>query len=132
MKPRILFVDDDPLILLGLQRTLRAMKDVWEMSFVGRAMEALAAMAEGPFEVVVTDMHLEDMHGLRLLAEIKEKYPGTFRMVLSGDGECDVAASDLPVVQRFLAKPCSPEELKRVIREVACTQDDGPIRTTEP
>jgi signal transduction histidine kinase len=46
------------------------------------------------------------------------------------DGEHDVAASDLGIAQRFLAKPCSQEELKRVIRE-ACTKEDGEIRAGE-
>ena len=130
MKKRILFVDDDRMILLGLQRALRSMRDEWEMLFVERGSKALAAMAEGPFDVLVTDMHLQDMHGLRLLAETRERFPGTFRLVLSGDGECDLAASDMGIAQRFLTKPCSQEELKVVIRD-ACSKEEGRIRTIE-
>ena len=41
MKRRILFVDDEPLVLQGLQRMLRAFRDEWEMLFVGTGAEAL-------------------------------------------------------------------------------------------
>lgn len=130
MKMRILFVDDDPMILLGLRRTLRSMRDEWEMLFVERASEALAAMAEGPFDIVVTDMHLQDMHGLRLLAKTRERFPGTYRMVLSGDAECDLAASDMGIAQRFLNKPCTQETLVFTIKEV-CTKENGRIWSVE-
>ena len=123
MKKRILFVDDDPMILLGLQRALRSMCVEWEMRFVERGCDALAAMAEGAFDVVVTDMHLQDMHGLRLLAETSERYPRTFRLVLSGDGECDLAASDLGIAQQFLNKPCAQAELILVIKDICNKQN---------
>lgn len=128
MKKRILFVDDDPMILLGLQRALRSMCVEWEMLFVESGCDALAAMAEGAFDVVVTDMHLQDMHGLRLLVAIRERYPETFRLVLSGDGECDLAASDLGIAQQFLNKPCSKEKLIFVIKDICYKQNsqNGP------
>ena len=53
MKTRILFVDDDPLVLQGLQRMLRSMRQEWEMEFVDGAASALARLAESSFDVVV-------------------------------------------------------------------------------
>jgi DNA-binding NtrC family response regulator len=123
MKKRILFVDDDPMILLGLQRALRSMCVEWEMRFVERGCDALAAMAEGAFDVVVTDMHLQDMHGLRLLAATRARFPRTVRLVLSGDAECDLAASDLGIAQQFLNKPCSQEDLIFAIKDIFKKQD---------
>lgn len=125
MKKRILFVDDDPMILLGLQRALRSMSVEWELSFVERGCDALAAMAQGPFDVVVTDMHLQDMHGLRLLAATMERFPRTLRLVLSGDGECDLADADQGIAQQFLNKPCSQENLISAIKAICNKQNSN-------
>ncbi len=41
MKRRILFVDDEPMVLKGLQRTLRKMRQDWDMTFASSGREAL-------------------------------------------------------------------------------------------
>jgi CheY-like chemotaxis protein len=75
MKKRILFVDDDPMILQGLQRVLRPMRDDWDMAFVDGGEQALEAMAKQAFDVVVTDMRMPVMNGAQLLKEIQRRYP---------------------------------------------------------
>jgi len=63
MKKRILFVDDEPMILNGLQRTLRKMRHEWEMMFVSSATEALQILDANPMDVVVTDLKMPEMDG---------------------------------------------------------------------
>jgi DNA-binding NtrC family response regulator len=70
MKTRILFVDDETRILQGLQRTLRNMQQDWEMSFVGSGQEALNALSQKPFDVVVSDMRMPGMDGAQLFMEV--------------------------------------------------------------
>ena len=57
-KRRILFVDDDPLVLEALRRMLRSMRHEWEMAFAPGGPEALEAMGEAPFDVIVSDMRM--------------------------------------------------------------------------
>jgi len=59
MNKRILFVDDEPMVLQGLQRSLRTMRMEWETKFATSGPEALEMMAEAPFDVVITDMRME-------------------------------------------------------------------------
>ena len=54
----ILFVDDDPLILSGLQRMLRSMRNEWTMHFVESGVKTLDLMSTVVFHVVVTDMRM--------------------------------------------------------------------------
>ena len=75
MKKRILFVDDEPMILQGLQRMLRPLRGDWDMAFMDSGEKALAAMAEHAFDVVVTDMRMPVMNGAQLLKEIQRRYP---------------------------------------------------------
>jgi HD-like signal output (HDOD) protein len=126
MKKRILFVDDDPMILQGLQRVLRPMRDDWDTAFVDGGEKALEAMAKQAFDVVVTDMRMPVMNGAQLLKEIQRRYPMTIRLILSGHADADLVSQCLGVAHQYLSKPCDPEELKAVVRE-ACQVGESPI-----
>ncbi len=51
MKKRILFVDDEPNMLEGLQRMLRGTREEWNRQFAAGGPEALALMDQGPFDM---------------------------------------------------------------------------------
>jgi len=70
MSSRILFVDDEALVLQGLQRSLRGMREEWQMEFVTSGADALAAMARHPFDAIVSDMRMPGMNGAELLNEV--------------------------------------------------------------
>jgi HD-like signal output (HDOD) protein/ActR/RegA family two-component response regulator len=111
----ILFVDDEPMVLQGLQRMLRPHRGLWDMSFAAGGAEALAMLETKPFDAVVTDMRMPGMDGARLLELVRERYPATIRMVLSGYFESETAMRAVPVAHQFLAKPCDPEKLREAI-----------------
>jgi HD-like signal output (HDOD) protein/CheY-like chemotaxis protein len=111
----ILFVDDEPLILAGLQRLLRANRNEWDMTFAGSGAEALALLETKPFDAVVTDMRMPAMDGARLLELVRERSPGTIRIVLSGYFESAAALRAVPVAHQYLAKPCDPRKLREAI-----------------
>ena len=73
MKKRILFVDDEEMVLQGLKRMLRSCRDEWEMVFVESGAKALDAMAQSPFDVVVADMRMPVMNGAELLYEVMKR-----------------------------------------------------------
>ncbi|HEY1239790.1 MAG TPA: response regulator [Bryobacteraceae bacterium] len=112
---RILFVDDEPKILEGLQRMLRSMRKEWEMVFAHSGEEALRMLAASPFDVVVTDMRMPEMDGAQLLEQVQKQYPGVVRLVLSGYFEMEMAMRAVPVAHQYLAKPCEPEKLRLAI-----------------
>ncbi len=63
MKKRILFVDDEPSVLDGLRRMLRAERGRWDMSFVGGADAALEVMHASDFDAVVSDVSMPGKDG---------------------------------------------------------------------
>ena len=87
MTRRILFVDDEALILGGLQRMLRGMRAEWEMVFAESGAKALELMEQSPFDVVVSDMRMPGMNGAALLAEVMKRFPKTIRLILSGHAD---------------------------------------------
>lgn len=116
---RILFVDDEPRILQGLQRTFRSMRDHWDMHFAEHGMAALAFMDQWPVDVVVTDMRMPGMDGAELLAQVIKRHPDTVRIVLSGHAEQESVLRLVGRAHQYLAKPAEVKELRYAI-ERAC------------
>jgi len=120
MNRRILFVDDDSMVLSGLQRSLRSMRDQWEMQFVTGGQQAVDAMARAPFDVVISDMRMPGMDGAELLERVKMQFPQTVRMVLSGQSDRDSIFRLTKTTHQYFSKPCDVEELKeKLIRALA-------------
>ncbi len=116
MKYRILFVDDESKVLMGLQRMLRRMRKEWEMVFVDTPEKAIEELEKKTFDVIVTDMKMPGMEGDQLLSNVKERFPGVIRLILSGHAEENKIAKSIDVTHQFLNKPCEAEELKETIR----------------
>lgn len=112
---RILFVDDEANILSGLRRMLRGMRHTWRMDFANNGMEALDMMHTSEYDVVVSDMRMPIMNGAELLGQIKELYPMTVRIILSGYSDRELALQAVGTAHQFLAKPCDAEELTSTI-----------------
>ena len=83
-KRRILFVDDEDLLLKGLQRMLRSMRKEWDMCFVDNGRAALDLIRKEPFDAVITDMQMPGMSGIQLLETVMNDYPDIVRIILSG------------------------------------------------
>jgi HD-like signal output (HDOD) protein/CheY-like chemotaxis protein len=113
----VLFVDDEPLLLQGLQRMLRSQREAWTMRFAGSGREALELLAREEFDALVTDLRMPGMSGEELLRQVQERHPQLVRIILSG--EMDSAASFTAVrsAHRYLAKPCEAEALKSALSQ---------------
>lgn len=115
MKKRILFVDDESLVLQGLQRMLRNMRHEWDMVFVASGAEALAAMEEAPADAVVSDMRMPGMNGAELLHAIMQRWPSTVRLILSGHADQDLVVRSVGSAHQYLSKPCEAGVLQRIL-----------------
>jgi HD-like signal output (HDOD) protein len=91
------------------------MRDTWEMSFAGGGEDALRELERAEFDVVVSDMRMPRVDGVALLGAVKERWPGTVRIVLSGEADRETAMRTVRVAHQFLAKPCESAALRGVI-----------------
>jgi HD-like signal output (HDOD) protein len=112
----VLFVDDEPSILDGLQRLLRSERDRWDAVYALGGEAAMAELERTPFDVIVSDMRMPRVDGAALLAHVREQYPNMVRIVLSGHTELESAMRAAPVAHQFLTKPCDAQVLKCTIR----------------
>ncbi|MEO7270771.1 MAG: HDOD domain-containing protein [Vicinamibacterales bacterium] len=121
-RTRILFVDDEQNVLDGLQNLLRKRRQEWDMAFASSGDQALAIMAQRPFDVVVTDMRMPGMDGAALLTVVQARYPTVARIVLSGQAQREAVMRAVPVAHQYLSKPCDADQLKSLINQVCALQ----------
>lgn len=121
MKRHILFVDDDPNVLDGLRRMLRAHHSRWDMSFVHSAKEALDQIPHTAFDAIVSDVMMPGKDGFELLAELSNSQCARDVPVVMLTGAddsglkrraLDMGATDL------LNKPIDPEDLVARLQSV--------------
>lgn len=115
MKHHILFVDDEPLVIQGLQRMLRPLRTEWEMEFVTNGAEALERMAQASFDVLVADMSMPGMTGPELLNEVLMRHPQTVRLIFSGHADEELIMKCAGITHQYVSKPCDAEALKAAV-----------------
>jgi HD-like signal output (HDOD) protein/ActR/RegA family two-component response regulator len=113
---RILFVDDEPAFLDSLKHVMRRFRGVWRVDFASSGVEALAALADEPADVVISDMRMPGIDGAALLTEVRDSYPATIRIVLSGYGSPQDLTRAAIVAHRFLPKPFDVQELGLLVK----------------
>jgi len=114
VRPRLLVVDDEPLILEGLSRLLAA-RD-YDVVLANGGCEALIAIGKQQFDVILLDLGMPDLGGNEVLRFVAERCAETPVIVVSGDSTIDAAIRALRGgAADFVRKPYEPEELLRRI-----------------
>jgi response regulator RpfG family c-di-GMP phosphodiesterase len=116
-KDNVLFVDDESHILTAFKRQFRKQFVVHTALSGEEALEKL--QGKHAFSVVVSDCRMPGMDGIQLLTKVREKYPDTVRLMLTGyaDLETTIAAVNEGNIFRFATKPCPQETLTRMLND---------------
>ncbi|MBT8370374.1 MAG: HDOD domain-containing protein [Deltaproteobacteria bacterium] len=123
LQKRILFVDDEPMVLKGLQRILRKMRNEWEMTFASSGKEALDILDKTSMDVIVSDLKMPDMDGTQLLTQVKKHHPQLVRIILSGHLEHEMTLKSVQIAHQSLSKPCDAEILKHTLAKIFALRD---------
>lgn len=123
MQCKVLFVDDEPHVTEALKRSLS--KQPYEVLSANSAEEALKILEREPVHVVVSDEKMPGMSGSEFLAIVCQKYPGTIRMILTGQASLEAAirAINEGEIYRFFTKPCNGADLAITIRQALQLKD---------
>ncbi len=117
---KILFVDDNPQVLEGLERMFSMLEEPWVLAFSNSGVDALAQLRTQEFDIIVTDVRMPGMSGAQLLQLVQQQYPDIVRIILSGQRDNDAIFRSFNHAHQYLSKPCSARELERVLAH-ACT-----------
>jgi CheY-like chemotaxis protein len=113
--PRVLCVDDEPRVVDSLAVQLRHHYQILTANSGQQALRLLAD--QDPPAVIVSDMRMPVMDGATLLKHIRQLYPETTRILLTGETGRDaaIAAVNEGQIFKFLTKPCRTEQLRAAI-----------------
>jgi DNA-binding NtrC family response regulator len=111
---RLLVVDDESIVGKRLRQVFSKMG--FEIETFTEAAPAMAAMAERPFDIVVTDLKMEDMDGMEVLRQVRRMHPATRVIIITGYADEATAESARKLgVFAFLAKPFRLDILKDMV-----------------
>lgn len=113
----LLLLDDEENVLRSLVRLFR--RDGYQVLTANSVAEAFDLLASNGVQVILSDQRMPDMSGTEFLTRVRDLYPDTVRLVLSGytDLATITEAINLGAIYRFLTKPWNDDELREHIRD---------------
>ena len=122
----ILFVDDEEIIRNSFVRDLRV--EQFAVTAVDSGSEAIRAVENGRFDLVITDLMMPGIDGFGVLKAVKRMAPQTIVIILTGYGDMGAAIDALRLgADDFTLKPCEIEEL--VFRIRRCLEKQSLLKT---
>ena len=119
----ILFVDDEPELLDSLRARLYKHRHEWNMKFVLSGADAIATLEQQRVDLIVSDVRMPGMDGGQLLSVVKQRWPTTVRIIVSGYSDPAQAVRLTSLAHQYIAKPCEGRELENIIERCFNLQD---------
>lgn len=116
-QPRVMLVDDEPLILSSYKRALKPLKA--EIILCEDPSEALDKLAQSSVDVVVADYRMPSMNGDEFLERVREHWPDTVRLLVTAYTDVNMIEDVVRrgEVFRFLTKPCETQKFRAAVEE---------------
>jgi two-component system, response regulator YesN len=112
--PRILLVDDDPVILRAVRRLLLGARPNWAVDVADSAKAAFLLLESRTYDVAMTDLHMPVQDGLQLLSRLETEHPTMMRVLHSSHLEA-AAESQVRDLAHAVVVKGRPEELVEVL-----------------
>jgi DNA-binding NtrC family response regulator len=125
-KLSILVLDDEPIVGKRLQPALE--KQGYAVEVFEDGLSALARLAERRFDIVVTDVRMDDVDGIQVLEAVQALSRRTKVILITGYATVELAREALAKgAYDFIAKPFKPNDLRAVIEKAAKALEREPI-----
>ena len=115
-RPRILIVDDSSVMRKIVERSLRqAGLEIGDVVEAGNGIEALAAVREAPFDLILSDINMPAMDGIEFLRELVtvDSAKGTPVVMVTTEGSESRVVEALSIGARgYIRKPFTPDQIK--------------------
>jgi len=120
---RIVFVGQDQAALDRHWLTYQPLGAEWDLRFVCGFPGATAELESSVADVVVCEVLGPASAGAEFLAAVRERWPDTVRLVLTGSAAVEASLRVLPVAHQSLREPCDCDTFRRTLRRVLAVRD---------
>jgi DNA-binding NtrC family response regulator len=116
-KGKILIIDDEDIVRLSCSRTL--VPEGYELKMAKNGPEGLKLLGDESFDLVLTDLKMPNMDGIEVLANIKEKWPATDVVIVTGYQTVETAVKAIKLgAFDYIEKPFTPDALIATVSNV--------------
>ena len=120
---KILVVDDEDIVRTSCSRTLSP--EGYDVRLAKNGAEGLKMASEERFDLVLTDLKMPDMDGIEVLRIIKEKWPETAVIIVTGYQTVDTAVKAIKLgAYDYIEKPFTPDALITAVREALTNKQE--------
>ena len=117
IKPKILIVDDEPELVAAMRDFFGLMG--FETGEAANGVEAMARLQQASYDMVITDLKMPEMDGMVLLDRIREHWPGTAVLVMTGYGTIENAVDAMKRgASEYILKPISFDQISLVVNKI--------------
>lgn len=114
-RDRVLIVDDEESVAITMQAILEM--DGHDVATAASVSEATEQVQSTEYDLVLSDLRLDDGDGLQIVAEARRRWPETICIILTGYASLDSAVKALREgAYDYLVKPCDVEELRLTVQ----------------
>jgi DNA-binding NtrC family response regulator len=122
-KLQILVLDDEEIVVTRLKATLE--KEGYVVETFTDSRQAKERIEENKFDIVVTDLKMANIDGMQLFEFVKQKYPDTKVILISGFATLKVVKDALQTgVRDVIAKPFKISQIKDLINKIATESEN--------
>ncbi|MBI5633095.1 MAG: sigma-54-dependent Fis family transcriptional regulator [Nitrospirae bacterium] len=116
-KGKILVIDDEDIVRISCSRSL--VPEGYELKMAKNGPEGLKMLEEEPFDLVLTDLKMPNMDGIEVLGTIKEKWPKTDVVIVTGYQTVETAVKAIKLgAFDYIEKPFTPDSLIATVANV--------------
>jgi DNA-binding NtrC family response regulator len=116
-KGKILVIDDEDIVRLSCSRSL--VPEGYELKMAKNGPEGLKMLDEETFDLVLTDLKMPNMDGIEVLGTIKEKWPKTDVVIVTGYQTVETAVKAIKLgAFDYIEKPFTPDSLVETVTKV--------------
>ena len=117
-KLRVLVLDDEPIVCKRLQPALEKLG--FAVDTFTQSVEAMHQVQQSDYDIVITDLKMKEIDGMRFLEEVKKQRPQTEVIVITGFATMETAKQSFQKgVFDFIAKPFKLSEIQDVVTRAA-------------
>lgn len=121
-KGKILVIDDEDIVRLSCSRSL--VPEGYELKMAKNGPEGLKILETETFDLVLTDLKMPNMDGIEVLGTIKEKWPKTDVVIVTGYQTVETAVKAIKLgAFDYIEKPFTPDSLITTVANVFRTRN---------
>ncbi len=113
---KILVIDDEAIVRISCKRALSS--EDYEVKSASSGKEALELLEKEPFTLILLDLKMPDMDGIEVLKKVKDTWPKTKVIMITGYSTVDTAVKALKLgALNYIEKPFTPDTLLTAVKE---------------